>query len=263
MLTHNSGPTPYADVNTLLLTLLTRVQAILREKLVGVYLYGSLSLGDFDPASSDVDFLVVTTEELSEKILAELRDMHEQIATSGLPYARRLEGSYIPTIALRHYDPAHARHPSIGIDWDFQVVPHKSNWVLEYSIVREHGVVVVGPSPKMLIDPISPDELRQAVCEQLLGFWQNQLADPEWLRPRDYQAFAVLTMCRALCTLSLGKVVSKPEAAAWAQQTLSREWKPLIQQALIWRYQHQKDDLTTTLHFIHYAITRSLEACKP
>ena len=61
-----AGPTPYNDdANTLLLSMLTEAQTVLRERLVGFYLYGSLSLGDFDPASSDIDFLIVTEEELS------------------------------------------------------------------------------------------------------------------------------------------------------------------------------------------------------
>ena len=99
--TQPTSPTPYDAVNTLLLMLLAGVQTILREKLVGFYLCGSLSLGDFDPQSSDVDFLIVTTEDLSGKVLEELRDMHASIASSGLPYAHRLEGSYIPRAALR------------------------------------------------------------------------------------------------------------------------------------------------------------------
>ena len=82
-----TSPTPYGAVNTLVLMLLAGVQTILREKLVGCYLYGSLSLGDFDPQSSDVDFLIVTTEDLSGKVLEELRDMHASIASSRLPYA--------------------------------------------------------------------------------------------------------------------------------------------------------------------------------
>src|SRR5438128_9317001 len=106
------GPTPYEDVNTLLRLLLAKVQTVLREKLVGFYLYGSLSLGDFNPQSSDIDFLIVTTEEISGDLLEELRDMHASIAASGLRYADRLEGSYIPLAALQRYDPRHAMHPT-------------------------------------------------------------------------------------------------------------------------------------------------------
>ncbi len=259
--TQHAGPTPYSEVNILLLTLLTRVQTILREKLVGFYLYGSLSLGDFDPASSDIDFLVVTTEDLSGTVLEDLRDMHASIASSGLPYATRLEGSYIPRVALRRYDPHNASHPTIGVDWEFHVGHHESHWVIERFIVREHGIIIWGPSPKELIDPIPPSALREAVCEKLRIFWQAQLSGPAWLRPRDYQAFAVLTLCRALYTLKQGTIVSKPEAAAWAYQTLDPEWQPIIKRALIWRQQHAEDDLTETLDFLRFAIAYGLELC--
>lgn len=258
---HPVGPTPYDDVNRLLLLFLAKVQTVLREKLVGFYLYGSLALGDFDPASSDIDFLVVTTEELSGELLEHLRDMHASIASSGLRYAKRLEGSYIPRALLRRYDPHHARHPGIGVDWEFHVAQHGSNWIIERHILRERGVVVWGPSPRTLIDAIPPHELRQAVCEQVRDFWHAQLDGPEWLRPRDYQSFAVLTLCRALHTLSQGTVVSKPAAAAWARQALDPTWRPIIDRALIWRHQHEKDDLTETLVFLRYAVMYSMEVC--
>jgi hypothetical protein len=241
--------------------LLERVQAVLREKLVGFYLYGSLSLGNFDPMSSDVDFLIVTTEALSRQVLKGLRDMHANIASSGLPYANRLEGSYIPRAAIRRYDPHNDFHPTIGNDWEFHVAQHGSRWVIERQIVREYGVIVWGPSPRTLIDPISLRELQEAVCELLRDFWQAQLTGPEWLRPRHYQAFAVLTMCRALNTLSQGTVISKPEAASWACQTLDPKWRPVIERALIWRHQHERDDLTETLDFLRYSVAHGKEMC--
>ena len=60
-------PTPYPDVNEVLNLLLTNVKGILRDQFVGMYLYGSLSSGDFNPETSDIDFLVVTTDFLSGK----------------------------------------------------------------------------------------------------------------------------------------------------------------------------------------------------
>ena len=259
--TASTKPTPYGDVNTLLLLLLARVQALLHEKLVGCYLYGSLSLGDFDPESSDIDFLMVTAEELTGNVLEELQAMHADIAASGLPYAGRLEGSYIPRAALQRYDPHNASHPTIGIDWDFHVGQHGSNWIIERHIVREHGIIVWGPSPKTLIDPVPMQAIKAAVCEALGTFWKAQLAGPEWLRPREYQAFAILTMCRALYTLKQGAVVSKPEAAAWACQALDARWRPTIEKALVWCSQHIKDNLSETLDFLRFAIKYSEEIC--
>jgi aminoglycoside adenylyltransferase-like protein/nucleotidyltransferase-like protein len=254
--------TPYEDVNAVLQLLLAKTQAILGKQMVGLYLYGSLSLGDFDPASSDVDFLVVTGERLPEVMLEQLREMHAEIAACGLPYARSLEGSYIPRDALWRYDPANNEHPTIGSDWPFQIGKHGPQWIIERQIVREYGVTVWGPSPRALIEAISPDELRAAVCAALKNFWQTQLDNPEWLRPRHYQAFAVLTLCRALYTLHHGAVSSKPRAAAWAQEAYP-EWRPVIERALVWRSQHEADeDLSETLTFLREALGHAQVMCQ-
>jgi len=230
-----SSPTPYPDVNAVLHLLLEQVRAILGTDLIGLYLYGSLSSGDFDPVSSDIDFVVVTRRELSGDTLVALRAMHARIAASGLPRATKLEGSYIPRTALRRHDPAHAHHPSIGVDWDFGIGPHGSDWVIQRHIIREQGVVVCGPPPWMLLDPVTPDELRRAVIDTVLDFWavQVQGPEPEWLRPRDYQAFAILTMCRVLYTVERGEIASKPVAAMWACAALDLRWVPLIERALV------------------------------
>jgi hypothetical protein len=138
---------------------------------------------------------------------------------------------------------------------------HGSNWILERQLVREHGVIVWGPSPQTLIDPVSPQEVRAAVCEQLKNSWQPRLNDRDWLRPRHYQAFAVLTLCRALYTLQHGTVSSKPQAAAWTQEVYP-QWRPIIEKALTWRSQHEIDDLTDTMAFLHAALQRALGLCE-
>src|SRR5438105_7327825 len=93
----------------------------------------------------------------------------------------------------------------------------------------------------------------------LTGFWARQMdgPEPEWLRTRHYQAFAILTMCRALYTLERGEVVSKPVAAAWAREALGTRWAPLIERALAWRPDHRSDDVAETLRFIRYTIKRA------
>lgn len=258
-MTARSDPTPYPGVNAVLDLLLREVRGVLRPELVGMYCYGSLSLGDFEPGSSDIDVLVVTEHELPDETVAALGAMHRRIAASGLTWADELEGSYIPRAALRRYDPANNRHPTIGADWEFGVREHGSGWVIERHIVREHGVLVFGPSPETLIDPVTPDALRAAVWDTLKGFWREQIAgpEPEWLRTRAYQAFAILTMCRALYTLAHGAVASKPVAATWAQQRLPPPWPDLIAKALLWRHDRAPDDLGEMLAFIRYTIEQA------
>jgi len=112
----NPAPTPYDGVNAVLAELLAGVQAILSDRLLGMYLYGSFALGDFDPEGSDVGFLAVTGEELPEAIVAALRALHERIFALDSLWAKELEGSYVSRAALCRFDRASARHPHIDRD---------------------------------------------------------------------------------------------------------------------------------------------------
>ncbi|MGI8587100.1 MAG: aminoglycoside adenylyltransferase domain-containing protein [Chloroflexia bacterium] len=250
-------PTPYADVNLLLAMLRDGVRDILGPRFVGMYLYGSLAGGGFDSGSSDVDFLVVTEGEVPTDLLPALGEMHSRIGASGVPWSDHLEGSYIPRAALRRYDPANARHPSIGIDWPFEVGFHDATWVLNRYLIREHVVTVAGPPPATLIDPVGPDALRAAVRDVLATHWAEALHGPDWLRPRYYQAFAILTMCRALYLLETGRLVPKQVAAAWAREHLEPRWATLADRALAWRSDHAPDDMEETLAFIGYTVERA------
>ena len=56
-------PTPYDHVNVLLERLFAHMQAILGDKLIGLYLHGSLVTGEFDDYS-DVDLLAALSDDL-------------------------------------------------------------------------------------------------------------------------------------------------------------------------------------------------------
>ena len=111
---HVMPPTPYPDVNAVLNLLLSSVQTVLGDHFVGLYLYGSLASGDFDPQRSDIDFVVVTAGELPDDMIAALETMHTRIWASGLKWAAKLEGSYLPQATLRRYDSTAAPCPQIN-----------------------------------------------------------------------------------------------------------------------------------------------------
>lgn len=227
------SPTPYPDVNEILKLLLISVQRVLGNQLVGMYLYGSLSSGDFNPKSSDIDFLVVTTSTLSDKAIAELRSMHERIWKSGLKWASKLEGSYIPKRDIRRHDPRSAPCPTVN-EGEFYLDQRGSDWIIQRYVIREQGIVLAGPDPKLLIDPVGPEDIRRAVKGVLQEWWFPMLEDPSWLKNHgsEYHAFAILTMCRALYALDYGAIVSKPRAARWAQRDLGDRWGRVIERAL-------------------------------
>lgn len=148
-------PTPYADVNAVLHDFKVRIQAIVGSHFRGMYLYGSLALGDFDPQGSDIDFIVVTDAALSDDLFVALQDIHARFDESLSPWAAKVEAAYIPRDTLRHSAPTPARYPQVEKGRTLVVDQLESGWIFQCYSLREHGVIVAGPDPRTLIDPLT------------------------------------------------------------------------------------------------------------
>ena len=71
----------HPEINTVLQRLLSDVRAILGTRFLGMYISGSLAMGDFDE-SSDIDALVVTTDALPKEVVCALAEMHERLSAT-------------------------------------------------------------------------------------------------------------------------------------------------------------------------------------
>lgn len=252
-----SIPTDDPDIHSILSEILTGARSVLGEKFTGMYLHGSLALGDFTPGRSDIDFLVATSCDLSPQEVAGLEAMHARITAAGSPWVHHIEGSYIPVDALRRFDPQHCQHPALRIGGEFTIDSHDSAWVLQRHVLREHGIALEGPPARGLIDPIPPDTLREAAAGTLREWWAPQLIDPSLLRAPEYQAYAVLTMCRSLYTMQTGDVASKPAAARWALAGPAAHLSSLIEQALAFRDGMPFDRLDEVLDFVRFTLVKA------
>lgn len=228
-------------------------QTALESNFLGMLLLGSLATGDFDPVRSDIDFLVITRAQPNDEQFAHLRAMHTRVRNEALPFAGNHEGVYIPLANLRRYrkDDAHAW---LGSDGHFAWETQGSDWILQRHVAREHGLVVSGPHPRELIDPIAPAERISAAAEILREWWAPKLTDPRDLHDAEYQAYAILTMCRARFTLATAEIVSKPSAAQWLSERSDSRTAAAITRALRWRHGEPLDEFDATVRMIHDAL---------
>jgi hypothetical protein len=251
--------TPYPEVNVVLGELLPGLQAILRGQFVGMYLTGSLATGDFD-RNSDVDFVVVTEEEVGGELLSALGILHRRVAMIDSWCATQLDGGYISRRALRQFDQSNAVHAHIdrGRGEHLQMVQYDEG-VVQSHLLRERGITLEGPDPRTLIDKVTPGDLRNAM-PQVLDRWASPiLDDPARIATQGYQSYTVLSLCRILYTLEFGAVVSKQVAARWAGQTLGQA--PLIDRAWIGRQHPERaaaaEDIDGTLALIREIFRRT------
>ncbi|HKV58620.1 MAG TPA: aminoglycoside adenylyltransferase domain-containing protein [Ktedonobacteraceae bacterium] len=222
--------TPYTHVNELLELILSSLQRILGTKLVGLYLYGSLVIGDFDPDISDIDLVVALSSEIDEKEFEALQKMHTDFAQQHREWDGRIEVCYISVAALKTVRSRTSTIANISPGEPFHRKESSREWLSDWHLVREKGVTLFGPSPKEVIEPISKDEFIQAIKAHARA-WGEWIHD---MHTWNGQTYAILTMCRALYTCTNGEQVSKKQAGIWAQQALP-EWSQLIQNAIMWR----------------------------
>ncbi|MDE3228294.1 MAG: DUF4111 domain-containing protein, partial [Chloroflexota bacterium] len=227
----------------LLDTLLAGMREALGANLVGIYLRGSLALGDFEPDASDVDFFAITTRPMTDAEFAALAALHAALSASPNPYGAHLEGPYLDRAAAWRYQPGQ-RMAAIARTEALAWSEPGANWVIERWVVRERGVTLLGPDPRTLIAPISADDLRAAARARLPD-WANfarQTDDPEWQAHRGHKAYCVETMCRALHTIATGEAQTKPQAVAWALANLPEPWRATVARSRAWHGDPTRDD---------------------
>jgi hypothetical protein len=231
-------PTSYFEPNAILERLIVGMRRVLGSHLLGVYLYGSAVTGDFDPRLSDLDVLAVVDEDVDDVAFGALHALHDEIARAFPAWEGRVETQYVAAPALQTFKTQ--RHPMVAISpgEPFHRTEGGRDWLVNWYMVREQGRALWGPPPDTLIAPISRQEFVDVVREHV-RWWVERVEEAEPRRPA--LAYIILTLCRALYTITHGEQTSKRRAALWTQEQLP-EWASLIGRALDWRERWREEN---------------------
>ena len=247
--------TSYPEVNITLHNFKKRLKLVFNKQLTGIYIHGSLAAGGFNPKSSDIDFLIISSNEIHRQLLSDLQRMHKRIIDDHPEWGRKLEGSYITSKKFYQIDIPCSPRPYLH-KGHLELCKYGPEWILERHTLRENGIVLEGPPPKMVIEPISSIQLKKATIKILYNWWLPILKDNKRLTDSEYQVYTVLTMCRVLYTLHQGTIPSKKTAAQWVSSLYS-QWSHLIKQALKWEYGQRFNYKKDALKFIQFTIRHS------
>jgi len=233
------------------------IKQLLGNKLIGVYLTGSLTYGGFDIGSSDIDFVIVLQNHLSQAEMAAIKLLHADIETRFPLWAQRIEGSYIVRDMLTEVLPPKAGRPYANDGHFWESAPDGNEWLLNLYFLRTCGITLVGPAPQELIPEIDIELVRHASLRDLYEEWLPKMQNPEDLRDSHVQVYAVLTMCRVLHRMHCDDIVSKRGAATWVKRTYGEPWVSLIEQAEQWQYGQAMDKLPEVIEFIRFVIQKA------
>lgn len=230
--------TPHAEVNRLLQALLSGIRGVLGNRLVGLYLYGSLTTGDFEPETSDIDLLAVTAAAVNDDEVEALREVHLDFGRANPAWDDRIDVAYLSVRALETFRTERSAMALVTPGEPFHLTDAGPEWLMNWYAVRETGLALFGPPAAELIGPISRDEF--AACVRgYVAEWSERIRAA---RERKEQSYAVLTMCRALYLHRRGGLASKRQAALWARRAFP-QWSGLISRALAWRDARREEDV--------------------
>ena len=198
--------------------------------LAGLYLVGSIALGDYRAGTSDVDFIAVLARQLSRDDIAALHS--ELQAKHASPY---FDGIYVDAAALAQDPRTIAPGFSVvagqlrGPDRDER---HPVTWLT----LARHGIAIRGPRPTLDWVWSSLAAAQQHARENLGSYWQRQL---DWHRsqleastpPTDEMiVWAVLGVGRLHAMITAGLLLSKSGAADYEHATFPSH-RPIIAEA--------------------------------
>jgi len=223
-----------SEIKPVLDLLVEGSREILDENFIGAWLQGSSATGHFD-GHSDLDFVIGVERDLIEEELEQLQVFHSHLYEQPSPWAKHLEGSYFPREILQDYQRS-------GIEiWyldhgrtNLERSAHDNTIVVKW-ILREKGIVLVGPDPSTLIDPIPVSDLRLDAYRTYANWAKVIFDDPQEIGSHFYQTFAVLGYSRLLNDIRRGEIGSKWAGAEWAKTQFDPEWHDLIDRAWLGR----------------------------
>jgi len=245
--------TLYPKIDIVLKDISQSIINLLKDKLVGIYLFGSLSYGDFDPGRSDIDLLTLVNTQLNKQEIDKCLKLHLEIEEEYSQWLHRIENSFTPVSMLNNIQPPNDPRPYYN-DGEIWQAQYGNEWIINLYLLDKHGITLFGKDIHKLIKNVDITDVQKACIKDLYKEWEPKLREPEWLENSHYQSYLVLNLCRILYTVFRADVCSKKVSADWVK-TQYPQWANLINTAQNWHYGIQMLMQKETLEFLRFVIS--------
>nr|MDQ3823953.1 nucleotidyltransferase domain-containing protein [Actinomycetota bacterium] len=178
------------------------VREVLAADLVGVYVSGSVVLGDVNPRSSDVDVLVVSENRPDAATVTRLAALHRELA-SRYEWGGRLEGAYTARSQLRPWG-IEGPVAAIAPGRELETVAAAEHGPSNILALRTVGRVLAGAAPGAVFPEVDAPTLERGVRGYV-----DELACAGVEEGAAGRSLRVLDLARSLYTLAHRRPVSK------------------------------------------------------
>jgi hypothetical protein len=219
-----------------------------------IYVYGSVTLGDYIPGRSDIDFVAISPQRASVQQYRALNRVHRLVQRS-FPKAS-LSGIYVCWDDLGKSKNEIAPFPYCNSDQMHRAGFFELNevtwWQLKHKSIR-----LLGKCDERFQFGVSADRLKKSVSLNIRNYWKpwvdarsSYLSYERWLMacfPRLVE-WGVLTLSRQYYTLVTGDVTSKTNGGIFCLRKLTKKYDRFLQEVIEIRYGQTRNGLSMNFH---------------
>ena len=207
-------------------------EEILKDNLTGIYLHGSAVMGCWQPKKSDLDFMVVVREDMTDETKREYMD--RLIALDAVCPAKGIEMSVVtkdvcnpfvyPTLFILHYSRMHngwyRKDPE---DYIRKMNGTDRDLAAHFTVIRSRGRCLYGLPVSEVFGEVPEQDYLDSIWHDISGAKEEIEEQPMYL---------ILNLARVLAYLKEKGVLSKKEGGEWGLKNLPEYYHPLIRSAL-------------------------------
>lgn len=207
-------------------------QEILAEKLVGIYVHGSVAFGCFRWEMSDIDFLVVVKDGLKqeekEALISELLTLDAYAPQKGFEMSVVLEEVCKPFVYPTPYELHFSNSYREQFKQDLKGLCETLHGVdkdlaAHFTVIKAAGFPLCGPA----VEEVFGEVPKENYLDSLIYDIEN--ADKEI---GENPVYFILNLCRVLAYLEEGLVLSKKQGGEWGAKQLPKDYRGLVAAAL-------------------------------
>ncbi len=219
------------------------IAQILRDNVTGIYLYGALATGCYNPRHNNIDLIVVIRQDADHNMLWALIRLF--LRTSSKPYSYSIslvkESSLFPwrhpTPLVFHYN-EHLRphYAQMVKNMQFEAISfEQANMILTLKIrmMQHWGICLLGQELEFTFPDIPRADFLKALMWDVKSAYDNLMYDP---------IYAVLALSRAYYYLQKGEIVCRDTAAELILPELNPDIQAIVT-AIISYYRGDKSHL--------------------
>jgi len=212
--------------------LVSATKEIIGENLTGIYLHGSLAMGCFNSEKSDIDFIIIIKETISDarktEWLNRIVALNQQAPAKGLEISivkRNYCNPFVyPTPFELHFSPMHLQwfldNPQ---DYVTNMKGTDIDLAAHFTMLHHCGIVLYGEKIETVFADVPVENYIDSICSDIEAAREDILEQPIYI---------ILNLCRVLAFLKDNLYLSKKEGGEWGIRHLPPEYHPLIQDAL-------------------------------